>query len=96
MGYVPYVGFTIYRRATVMTRLYFKILMFMQMFCKKKRKKKRVVTRSIFNFFFFFFLRWSKEKAVNQEHKKNICKGIIDSDKNIVGKLVTNAPFVST
>jgi len=37
MWYVPYVGFTTYRRATVMTRLYCKRLMFMQMFCKKKK-----------------------------------------------------------
>jgi hypothetical protein len=44
MGYVPYVGFTTYRRATVMTCLYFKRLMFMQIFCKYiyiKRKKKK-------------------------------------------------------
>jgi hypothetical protein len=33
MGYVPYVGFAIYRRAIVKIRLYFKRLMFMQMFC---------------------------------------------------------------
>jgi hypothetical protein len=32
MGYVPYVGFVTYRRATVKIRLYFKRLMFMQMF----------------------------------------------------------------
>jgi hypothetical protein len=50
MGYVPYVGFTTYRRATVMTCLYFKRLMFMQIFCKYiyiKRKKKKVVTPSL-------------------------------------------------
>jgi cbb3-type cytochrome oxidase subunit 3 len=48
MRYVPYVGFKTYRLATVITRLYFKRLMFMQMFCvyiyiyiyKKKKKKK--------------------------------------------------------
>jgi len=33
MWYVPYVGFVTYRRATVKIRLYFKILIFMQMFC---------------------------------------------------------------
>jgi hypothetical protein len=32
MGYVPYVGFATYRRTTVKIRLYFKRLMFMQMF----------------------------------------------------------------
>jgi hypothetical protein len=32
MGYVPYVGFAIYRRATVKIRLYFKGLMFMKCF----------------------------------------------------------------
>jgi len=37
MGYVPYVGFATYRRATVKIRLYFKKLMFMQMSCIKKR-----------------------------------------------------------
>jgi hypothetical protein len=42
MGYVPYVGFATYRRATVKIRLYFKRLMFMQIFCIKK--KKMVVT----------------------------------------------------
>jgi hypothetical protein len=36
MGYVPYVSFATYRRATMKIRLYFKRLMFMQMFCKKK------------------------------------------------------------
>jgi len=40
MEYVSYVSFTTYRRATVMTRLYFKSLMFMQMLYKKKKKKK--------------------------------------------------------
>jgi hypothetical protein len=38
MGYVPYVGFVAYRCATVKIRLYFKRLMFMQMFCIKKKK----------------------------------------------------------
>jgi len=39
MGYVPYVGFATYRRATVKIRLYFKRLMFMQMFRIYKKKK---------------------------------------------------------
>jgi hypothetical protein len=38
MGYVPYVGFATYCRATVKIGLYFKRLMFMQMFCIKKKK----------------------------------------------------------
>jgi len=44
--HVPYVGFATYRNATVKIRLYFKRLMFMQMFCIKKikKKKKKVVT----------------------------------------------------
>jgi len=42
MGYVQYVGFTTCRRATVMTRSYFKKLMFMQMFCIKKNKNKKI------------------------------------------------------
>jgi hypothetical protein len=33
MGYVSYVGFATYCHATVKIRLYFKRLMFMQMFC---------------------------------------------------------------
>jgi hypothetical protein len=37
MGYVPYVGFVTYRRATVKICLYFKRLIFMQMFCIKKK-----------------------------------------------------------
>jgi hypothetical protein len=41
MGYVPYVGFATYRRATVKIRLYFKRLMYMQMFCNEKRKEKK-------------------------------------------------------
>jgi hypothetical protein len=41
MWYVSYVGFTTYCRATVMTRLYCKRLMFMQMFCIKKKKMGR-------------------------------------------------------
>jgi hypothetical protein len=40
MGYVPYVGFATYRRATVKIHLYFKRLMFMQMFCIYILKKK--------------------------------------------------------
>jgi hypothetical protein len=40
MRYVPYVGFATYRRATVKICLYFKILMYMQMFCIKRKKKK--------------------------------------------------------
>jgi len=40
MGYVPYVGFVTYRRATMKIRLYFKRLMFMQMFWIIKKKKK--------------------------------------------------------
>jgi hypothetical protein len=40
MGYVPYVSFATYRRATVNIRLYFKRLIFVQMFCIKKKKKK--------------------------------------------------------
>jgi hypothetical protein len=44
MGYVPYVGFVTYRRATVKICLYFKRLIFMQMFCIKKNNKKKVVT----------------------------------------------------
>jgi len=40
MGYVPYVGFATYHRATMKIPLYFKRLMFMQM----KKKKKGVVT----------------------------------------------------
>jgi len=39
MGYVPYVGFATYHRATAKIRLYFKRLIFMQ-----KKKKKRVIT----------------------------------------------------
>lgn len=39
--YVPYAGFETCRRTTVKIRLYFKRLMFMQMFCKKKKKKGR-------------------------------------------------------
>jgi len=35
MGYVSYVGFTTYRCATVKIHLYFKRLMFMQIFCIK-------------------------------------------------------------
>jgi hypothetical protein len=46
MGYVPYVGFATYHRATVKIRFYFKRLMFMQMFCNNNNKKKWVVTRS--------------------------------------------------
>jgi len=45
-------GFTTYRRATVMTCLYFKRLMYMQMFCIYiyiKKKKNRVVTIKIRN-----------------------------------------------
>jgi hypothetical protein len=41
MGYVPYVGFVTYRRATVKICLYFKRLIFMQMFCIKKNNKKK-------------------------------------------------------
>jgi hypothetical protein len=41
MGYVSYVGFATYRRATVKIRLYFKRLMYMQMLCIKKKKKKK-------------------------------------------------------
>jgi hypothetical protein len=37
MRYVPYVGFVTYRRATVKISLYFKRLMFMQIFCIKKK-----------------------------------------------------------
>jgi len=58
MGYVPYVGFTTYRRATVLTRLYFKRLMLMQMFWFIKKKKKKTGRHTfllIFFFFFFFF-----------------------------------------
>jgi hypothetical protein len=44
MGYVPYVGFTTHRRATVRIHLHFKRLMFKQMICIKK---KWVVTKSI-------------------------------------------------
>jgi hypothetical protein len=40
MGYVPYVSFATYHCATVNICLYFKRLMFMQIFCKKKKKKK--------------------------------------------------------
>jgi hypothetical protein len=32
MGYVPYIGFATYRRATVKIRLYFKGLLFMKCF----------------------------------------------------------------
>jgi len=32
MGYIPYVGFATYRRATVKIHLYFKRLMFMEYF----------------------------------------------------------------
>jgi hypothetical protein len=39
MGYVPYVGFATYRRATVRIHLYFKRLMIKQMICIKKKKK---------------------------------------------------------
>jgi hypothetical protein len=42
MGNVPYVGFTTYCRATVMIRLYFTKLIFMQMFRTKKKKKKKL------------------------------------------------------
>jgi hypothetical protein len=38
MGYVPSVGFATYCHATVKIRLYFKRLMFMQMFCILKKK----------------------------------------------------------
>jgi len=38
MGYVPYVGFATYRRATVNIYSYFKGLMFMKCFVKKKKK----------------------------------------------------------
>jgi hypothetical protein len=48
MGYVPYVGFATYRRATVKIHLCFKRLMFMQLSCIKN-KKNRVVTESITN-----------------------------------------------
>jgi hypothetical protein len=41
MGNVPYVGFATYLRATVKIHLYFKRLIFMQMFCIKKKKKKK-------------------------------------------------------
>jgi len=37
MGYVSYVGFAIYRRATVKIHLYFKRLMFMKCFVYKKK-----------------------------------------------------------
>jgi hypothetical protein len=37
MGYVLYIGFATYLLATMKIRLYFKRLMFMQMFCKKKK-----------------------------------------------------------
>jgi hypothetical protein len=40
MGYVPYVGFETYRRATVKIRLYFKRLMFIKCFVLKKKKKR--------------------------------------------------------
>jgi hypothetical protein len=41
MENVPYVGLPAYRRATVKIHLYFKTLIFMQMFCIKKKKKKK-------------------------------------------------------
>jgi hypothetical protein len=47
MGYVLYVGFGTYRCATVKIRLYFKRLIFIQIFFKKKKKKKRVVTEAV-------------------------------------------------
>jgi hypothetical protein len=37
MGSVPYVGFATYHPATMKVYLYFKRLMFMQMFCIKKK-----------------------------------------------------------
>jgi len=51
MGYVPYVSFATYHCATVNICLYFKRLMFMQIFCKKK-KKIRVVIPCIIRFDF--------------------------------------------
>jgi hypothetical protein len=57
MKYVSYVGFAIYRRATVKIHLYFKRLMFMQMFYinKKKKKKKKKKTGRVSRGLFFFF-----------------------------------------
>jgi len=58
---VPYVGFATYRRATVKIRLYFKRLIFMQMFCIRKIKK----------YYSKFFLKQKKKKKKKKNKKKN-------------------------
>jgi len=43
MGYVTYVGFATFRRITVKIHLYFKRLMFIQMFCIKNNNNKKLI-----------------------------------------------------
>jgi len=72
MGYVPYIGFATYRRATVKIRLYFKRLMFMQMFCIKKKKRSSQFWCQVALFAKYLTSKFGHDKYVFRAYKDSI------------------------